>query len=416
MGLGILGAIIGELLHKETDHLIGIGCVSVADNICEGVDDAEALRAAPPHLTPIVSKTVADSTPVGRPVVWVESLNDVSNAVLNVQRYRREERAYVSEEPEVQEEKVLDFNEISGQETAKWWAFICAAGHHNLLLAGPQGQGKSMISKAIQGIMPNLDTATTVEVSELYKIAGIRRPNLDRHPYVSVGGKGIPAAALFGGGSDRLSPGAVSLAHQGILHVDEFLELSSARIESLRTVMEDRVVNVVRTQFKAELPADFMLVATTNRCPCGRLGNPKGGCICSSAQIRRYTGKMSAAISDRIDVILHTDVGDVADLLDGTKNGESSSKLNSWVSQGKAIQSARWGEGNWNGNVASSSITSLPLEPAARQALEDADGLTLRSATKAIRLARTIEDIYHPHHPIRLGAIQAAITAVKREV
>jgi magnesium chelatase family protein len=250
--------------------------------------------------------------------------------------------------------------DVVGQESVKWWLAIAAAGRHNILPVGPHGQGKSMLARAIHGMLPELSPAEYREVAGVYRIAG--QPVRGR-PFQSVTSDS-PASAILGGGTTAVSPGAVSLATCGVLHVDEFLELSRAKVEKLRTVMEERVVSVVRTQFKTVLAADFQLVGTANRCPCGALGHPTVACLCTPSQRRTYASKLSHAMADRIDLIVPIDVLDSArSMRERSAPRPTTAQYQRWVGAAWAAQFARWGPGRWNSTVPGQCLLDMRLTP-----------------------------------------------------
>ena len=197
----------------------------------------------------------------------------------------------------------MDFSEIIGQEGAKRGVEIAAAGNHNVVLIGSPGSGKSSLAKAMAGILPPMCLDQALQTSKIYSVAGIgnssggliwKRPFRSPHYSASV-------AALIGGGSDNIMPGEISLAHNGILFADEFCETPKRVVEMLRAPMEDRKVTISRLKSKVEYPADFMLVAATNPCPCGYYGDGDR-CTCTPSKRIAYLSRLSGPIMDRIDI------------------------------------------------------------------------------------------------------------------
>jgi magnesium chelatase family protein len=205
----------------------------------------------------------------------------------------------------VEDGAVMDFSEIIGQEAAKRGLEIAAAGGHNAILIGSPGSGKSSLAKAMAGILPPMSLEESIQTSKIYSVAGkgnplggLMRKRPFRAPHYSAS-----MAALLGGGSDNIMPGEISLAHNGILFADEFCETPKKIMEALRAPMEDRKVTISRLKTKVEYPADFMLIAATNPCPCGYYGDGDR-CTCTPAKRLAYISKLSGPIMDRIDIQL----------------------------------------------------------------------------------------------------------------
>ena len=199
--------------------------------------------------------------------------------------------------------RVMDFSEIMGQEGAKRGVEIAAAGGHNVIMIGPPGSGKSSLAKAMASILPKMSLRESVQTSKIYSVAGkgsplrgLMKQRPFRAPHYSAS-----VAALIGGGSDNILPGEISLAHNGILMIDEFCEAPKKVLEVLRAPMEDRKVTISRLKTKVEYPSDFMLVAATNPCPCGFYGEGDK-CTCTPSRRIAYLSKLSGPIMDRIDI------------------------------------------------------------------------------------------------------------------
>ena len=297
----------------------------------------------------------------------------------------------------------MDFSEIIGQETAKRGLEIAAAGGHHTILIGSPGSGKSSLAKAMAGILPPMMIEESLQTSKIYSVAGKSNPagGLIRKRPFRAPHYSISMAALLGGGSDNIIPGEISLAHGGVLFIDEFCEAPKRTTEALRAPMEDRKVTISRLKSKVEFPAEFMLVAATNPCPCGYYGEGER-CTCTPAKRIAYLGKLSGPIMDRIDLQLFLRPIDPKRLVNRPR-GESSAEIAARVAAAREIQKQRFaGEGIFCNAAMNNRMIEkyCPLSPDCKALLErilDRMGLSARACSRIIKLARTIADLAgHP--------------------
>lgn len=293
----------------------------------------------------------------------------------------------------------MDFSEIVGQEGAKRGLEIAAAGGHNAILIGSQGCGKSSLAKAMAGVLPVLSLNESIQTSKIYSVAGKGNPSggLIRQRPFRAPHYSISIAALLGGGSDTIIPGEISLAHNGILFMDEFCEAPKRVIEALRAPMEDRKVTISRLKSKIEFPADFMLIAATNPCPCGYYGEGDR-CTCSPSKRLAYISKLSGPIMDRIDLQLVVSKIDARKLVQ-RKPAESTAAIAARVLKAREIQKERFSGENIFCNAAMNNRMIekyCPLSPDCRSLLEriiESMGFSARACSRIIKMARTIADL-----------------------
>jgi magnesium chelatase family protein len=287
-----------------------------------------------------------------------------------------------------------DLAEVRGQWQAKRALVIAAAGGHSLLLVGPPGCGKSMLARRLPGLLPPLTADEALEVAAVAaaSTAGFRPGQLGERPFRSPH-HGASAAALIGGGA-RARPGEISLAHHGVLFLDELPEFSRAVLEALREPLETGFVAVSRAALQAEYPAAFLLVAAMNPCPCGERGEASGLCGCTPAQLRHYRNRISGPLLDRLD--LHVELARMpAQEFAPAAPGENSAQAAARVARARTLQLARQGTCNARLDEGGVQRWCVPDEAAARLLDEAMQRLRLsgRARARVLKVARTIADL-----------------------
>ena len=293
-----------------------------------------------------------------------------------------------------------DFAEVKGQEHAKRALEVAAAGGHHVLMSGSPGSGKSMMAKRLPGILPDLTRAEALASTEIYSVMGLtsrERPMVTRRPFRSPHHT-ISAAGMAGGGSSP-RPGEISLAHNGVLFLDELPEFSSDVLEVLRQPLEDGQTQVSRVSGSVTYPSRFMLVCAMNPCKCGWYGHPSGRCACTEQAVRRYLSRLSGPMLDRIDICVDVPSLDYDELSGNTPPVESSADIRARVNAARAVQTARYGPGGpaCNAQMGPRELrTHCRLDQDCQQLIRgayDRLGLTARGYDRILRVARTIADL-----------------------
>lgn len=293
-----------------------------------------------------------------------------------------------------------DFKDVKGQEKAKRALEIAAAGGHNILMAGSPGSGKTLLAKCFIGILPPLQYSEAIELTKIYSVSGLLekdKPLMSDRPFRSPH-HSASSAGIIGGGTNP-KPGEISLAHRGVLFLDEVVEFPRAVLEVLRQPLEDGVVTISRVQTSIKYPADFILLAAMNPCPCGHYGDIKKECICSDFQVKRYWSRLSGPLLDRIDLQIEVARLSEDELLNKEATGESSEMIRERVAKATKLQVDRFKN---DGIVCNAQMSPKLIKKYCKLSTDSEDilrtaiarfNLSGRSYDRILKLSRTIADL-----------------------
>ena len=395
--IGILAAAGGVRRPKSTSAFIGEVSLEGTLRPVSGVlPMALAAKREGIQALFVPAENAAEATLARGPAVYpIRNVRELAQG-LNGEIVLQEQPPWM---PAQQEMTALDFKDVLGQENVKRALEVAAAGSHNVLLIGPPGSGKSMLSKRLPSILPDMSREEALEVSQIYSVMGLltaKEPLVSQRPFRSPHHT-ISNAGLIGGGSNP-KPGEISMAHQGVLFLDELPEFRKDTLDLMRQPLEDGQVTISRASGAVTYPAEFMMVCAMNPCKCGWYGDPSGRCNCSDRAVEAYRSRISGPLLDRIDIVVEVPAVHFEDLRRRAE-AEPSSEIKKRVNAARSIQQQRFRE---NGSMCNARMgpeemrryCGLSDDCAAlmKQAF-DTMGLTARSYDRILKVARTVADL-----------------------
>ena len=347
-------------------------------------------------------------------IYGARTLKEVVDHISKI-KYDRNGKPLESERPKILPQKQteiirknkthdIDFSDIRGQESAKRGLEIAAAGGHNIALSGPPGTGKTMLARVFSHILPELDNDDILEITGIHSIVGLLEDTLVTEPPFRAPHHTASYVSMIGGGANP-KPGEVTLAHKGVLFLDEFPEFEKRVLEALRQPLEDNIVSISRARGSAIFPSNFILIAAMNPCPCGNKGNKDKVCICKPSDLERYARRISGPIIDRIDLWVTVGNVDYKKLSDETPTGEKTFMIKNRVKNARLIQDKRFKDFQKDGKRKIKTNSDMnakelgifaPLAPEVKQLLNNSAerlALSARAYHRVIKIARTIADL-----------------------